>query len=153
MTFKFILGVGTWYSGITRTRWWWDVKTQRPCLFSSSLPASSWSHSSAPFFFFCAGAVCVHPSVRPPDVAEEEAAVVHHLWCHLRERQQDVKTAARLCEWPRPGSDWLKDRCQVSHFCDVTTGYIDPFPCLAGTRDLLNFRCRCAEEQEKSLHH
>lgn len=26
----------------------------------------------------CAGAVCVHPSVRPVDVAEEEAAV-HHL--------------------------------------------------------------------------
>lgn len=32
-----------------------------------------------PFFFFCAGAVCVHPSVHPADVAEAEAAVVHQL--------------------------------------------------------------------------
>lgn len=40
-------------------------------------------------WFFSAGAVRVHTSVCPVNVAEEEAAV-HHLGCYLRERQQDI---------------------------------------------------------------
>lgn len=40
-----------------------------------------------------AGAVRVHPPVRPADVAEEEAAAVAHLRRGLREHQQDVKVA------------------------------------------------------------
>lgn len=47
--------------------------------------------SSAHLSLLCTGTVRVHPSMCPADVAEEEAAAVHNLWCHLWERQQDIK--------------------------------------------------------------
>lgn len=47
--------------------------------------------SRARLSLLCTGTVHVHPSMCPADVAEEEAAAVHDLRCHLRERQQDIK--------------------------------------------------------------
>lgn len=52
---------------------------------------SGYPVSRARLFLPCTGTVRVHPSMCPADVAEEEAAAVHDLWCHLWERQQDIK--------------------------------------------------------------
>lgn len=57
------------------------VQTEVSLLFPSRPAGAPVPALTAPplLFLLCAGAVRLHPSVRPADVAEEEAAAVHHL--------------------------------------------------------------------------